>query len=562
MENKPFYRLIALNCRYTHSCPALFYVRNGLERNLPEAGIDLLQLTINDPYYQVLLRLSEGEPDVLFFSAYIWNAGYLRRLLVDLARIRPGKPMVIGGPQAGFLNDLPPECTLVMGEIEGIDPAFYQDLARGDLQPLYQADAGAVFPFPYQPSDFTGHLQYRQILYESSRGCPFSCSYCLSAVGTRVVHKNVSTVQAELEQILAARPPLIKFVDRTFNDNPERALAIWHFLPEIGVGTRFHFEVAPDRFTDEMIDFLTTVPIGLFQFEIGIQSTNRKTLTAVNRRMDVERALSTIRRLRAAENIHLHVDLILGLPEDNRQSFSDSFRHVFSGRPHHIQMGLLKVLPGTPIADDVEKYKLQHCAQPPYEVLSTGTMDHRQLAELYLFCECVERFHNNRYFPSIWHYLTEKEEDAFAFFFDLLTLCKKRGFFQRAATQELMNDLLVEHTADRNDATLIKELLCYDWLRCGHRFLPRCLSRESLSAVRNRLRKIMPQNFTPLYSAKERNLFFKQGIFFPFSVAALEVVGLRKGDHPMIVCFLKKSDFCLHELRQTALLPGIVSEFI
>jgi hypothetical protein len=469
--------------------------------------------------------------------------------------------MVIGGPQTEFLGDLPSECSLVKGEVEGVDPAFYLDLALGNLRPSYQADPGADFSFPYRASDFTSHLRHRQILYESSRGCPFSCSYCLSSIGIRVVHKNISTVQAELEQILAVRPPLIKFVDRTFNDNSDRALAIWRFLTERGIGTRFHFEVSPDRFTDEMIDFLSTVPIGLFQFEIGIQSTDEKTLAAVNRCMDVDRALAIINRLRVADNIHLHVDLILGLPEEKIQSFADSFRRVFASLPHHIQMGLLKVLPGTPIAGAVEKYQMLHCVGPPYEMLSTDSMDQQQIAELYLLCGCVERFYNNRYFPSLWRYLMENKDDAFAFFLGLLTLCKKSGFFQRAATQELMIELLMEYICNRDDATLIKELLLYDWLHCGHRFLPVCLSKESLSMVRNKLRKIMPQSFEPLYSARERNRFFKQGTFFPFSPAALKIVGMQPKDYFPVVCFLQKNDFSLHELRQTALLPGIVREF-
>ncbi len=554
MGEKRLCRLVALNCRYTHSCLALFYLRQALERNLPQVGVELLQLTINDPYYRTLLRVAEEDPDVLLFSAYIWNSDYLGRLLADLARLRPGRPMMIGGPQAEFLGELPLECTLVRGEIEGIDPAFYQDIARGALQPTYTCRPGTEFPFPYRSRDFETHLQNRQILYESSRGCPFSCSYCLSATSTRVVHKEPAVVEDELSRILAAGPILLKFVDRTFNDNPERALAIWRFLVARKVPTRFHFEVAPDRFTEEMFDFLATVPVGLFQFEIGIQSTHPETLAAVHRRMDVETALAAIRRLAKPGNIHLHVDLILGLPEDGRKSFAESFRRVFACRPDYIQMGLLKVLAGTPIGEDIEKYGLLHCARPPFEVLSTNTMTRQEVAQLHLFGESVERFYNNRYFPSLYRYLREQGEDPFAFFMGLLMVCINRAFFQRAATQKLMTELLVEYIRGRDDAALLMELLCYDWLRCGHRFLPDCLAKKPIADLRTQLRKTMPQAMEPLYTAVDRNRFFKQGIFFRFSAAALDVVGLKAEDPAGVVCFSAEKDSGLHGWSRTLLL--------
>ncbi len=561
MANRRTYRLVALNCRYSHSCLALFYVRNALETHLRDAEITLLPLTINDPYYQSLQRIVEGNPGVLLFSAYIWNASLLHRLVVDIARIRPGRPIIIGGPQAGFLGDLPDECTLVPGEIEGVDPSFYQDLTQGDLKPLYRAGEGADFPFPYRAEDFSTHLHNRQILYESSRGCPFSCSYCLSAVCTRVVHKDIATVEDELRRILASKPTLVKFVDRTFNDLPDRALAIWKKLVEIGGKTRFHFEVAPDRFTEEQFAFLETVPVGLFQFEIGIQSTSAKTLAAVHRQMDVDRAMATIKRLRAMENIHLHVDLILGLPEDDRKSFADSFRRVFVCLPHHTQMGLLKVLPATPLAGEADQHKIIHCARPPHEVLATATMDNHTLADLFLFGQCVERFYNNRYFPSLWRYLRQSGENAFVFFENLLTICKERGFFQRAATQELMVEILVAHISGRSDFELLRELLIFDWLRCGHRFLPEIFQGQSLADQRSRLRKTMPLGYEPLYTERERNRFFKQGIFYPFSARTLRLVGMDPEGDTSMVCFLEKSDGNLYGLRKYALLPNVFKEF-
>lgn len=544
------YRLVALNCRYTHSCPGIFYVREELliHGAVEDIGdIELLQLTINDPYYQALLRVSENRPDGLFFSAYIWNGEYLRRLIYDLSRLCPGLPLIIGGPQAEFLGKLPEACSLITGSIEAVVPEFYHDLKKGELQPSYRCGKGGDFSFPYRKDDFSSHLKHRQILYESSRGCPFSCSYCLSSIDKGVFQKPAKQVQKELAVLLAADPALIKFVDRTFNDNPGRSLQLWKFIVACygQTRTKFHFEVAPDRFSEEALTFLNTVPTGLFQFEVGIQSTDKKVLAAINRKMDVNSALATIRRLARSKNIHIHVDLILGLPEDTVASFADSFRHVFACRPHHIQMGLLKVLPATPIAGDCRRYGLIHCKNPPYEILATADMGTEELGELYLFGECVERFYNNRYFPSFFDYIGDSDEDIFAFFSGLLLLCKKREFFQRAATQEFLNILLTEYLADckNKDKKILTELLVFDWLRTGHRFLPECLGRVSLADVRSRLRMDMPQSMEPFFTARERNRFFKQGIFYIFSAETLAVTELAtQQDSSEVVCFLPGKD--------------------
>jgi radical SAM superfamily enzyme YgiQ (UPF0313 family) len=577
------YRLIALNCRYSHSCLALFYLRQALGKHLPDAWLEMLALTINDPYYQSLQRILAGDPDVLFFSAYIWNGERIARLVTDIAQVKPGLPMIIGGPQANFLGPLPEGCCIVSGEIEGLPDSFYTDLARispsrrggtssgmnadalgeeraglaynKELASRYTGESGHAFPSPYQRDDFATHLKNRQILYESSRGCPFSCAYCLSAASRGVRHKPLSLVEAEIRQIMEARPPLVKFVDRTFNDNPERALTIWRMLARIGGSTRFHFEIAPDRFTEEQLSFLETVSVGLFQFEIGIQSTDPHTLAAINRRMDVGKALATISRLRAMENVHLHVDLILGLPEDTETSFARSFRDVFATRPHHIQMGLLKVLPATPLSGQVAGHSIIYCQKPPYEVLATAAMSASVLARLHLFGECVERFCNNRYFPSLWEYLRNKDKDIFAFFSELLTVCLKGDLFSHAPTQQRLVELLSDLCGERPDWQLIRELLVFDWLRCGHRFLPDCLAGEDLARIRTRMRRSMPNELNGVYSARGRNSFFKHTIFYPFSSSACAVLGLESCSWGAVVCFLEKTEEDLYAFRAIVSLP-------
>ena len=532
------YDLIALNCRYSHSCLALFYVRQELERNLPAAGVDLHQFTINDPYYATLLRLAESRADALFFSVYIWNGGYVERLVRDLARIQPARPLVLGGPQAEVLAGLPPCCTVIQGEIEGLGGKFYHDLAAGSLQPFYRAEGGHPFPSPYRASDFSELLHNRQVYYESSRGCPFRCAYCLSAVQRGVRHKELSQVEQELARILEHEPLIIKFVDRTFNDNPERALAIWRWLAVQSRPTRFHFEIAPDRFSEEMFSFLADLAPGRFQFEIGIQSTNPETLAAINRSMDVDVAMENIRRLAALNTVHLHVDLILGLPFDTRKNFRRSLNQVFSLGAHHIQMGLLKVLPTTPISLEADRYGLLFCEQPPYEILATRWLPQPELAELYALGECVESFCNNRYSPTLWRYLRKNREEPFLFFQRLLAVCQQHGFFDLSVTQELQARMLCILAQGRADRDLLLELLRYDWLCCGHRFLPAFLEARPLSELRAELRDRLPPSMDGSYSMRGRSEFLKRGVFLELSAFAMAETGLAQEAQAATICFL------------------------
>lgn len=547
-------KLIAFNGRYIHSCLALFYVREELKRHLPTAETEFHQFTINDPYYETLLKISEGNPHSLFFSVYIWNGELVKRMLNDLATILPDTFFVLGGPQASAFawDELPANCTIINGEIEGLDPSFYQDLQNGQPAPSYNCTPGHPFPSPYSDEDLMSELRNRHIYYESVRGCPFSCTYCLSSVEQGVSWKELALVEQELAAILHHKPKIIKFVDRTFNAKPERAMAIWRFLADQAGSTVFHFEMAPDLFTEEMFDFLAKLPVGRFQFELGIQSTNPVTLAAVNRVMDLAKVRANMCRLAALNNIHLHADLILGLPEETEASFRQSLNDVFAMGPHYIQMGLLKVLPATKIS---QTPGLLHCQKPPYEVLATEQMDQQTISHLYWLGECVEAFHNNRYFPSLFGYLREQNEDILTFFENLLTVCRTRNFFNLSATQTLLTELLIKATAERADGTLIGELLRYDWLRCGNRFIPDFFQSEDLHGLRKKLNRSMAQNLEPLYNYRTRDEFFRKTAFAEFSGGALKQLGLSTEKRNRVVCFLPQKGSSIHSHLETIFLP-------
>ncbi len=556
-------KIVGINARFTHSCLALFYVRNALERNCADVALEILQFTINDNYYEMLLRLSQDNPKYILFSAAIWNSSLIEKLTLDLRVCLPSCRVVIGGPQASVLGRRFTEleqsseniCTVVLGDIEAIGSEFYRDLQDSRLQPLYKGSFFSMedrsFAYPYRQADFAEQLQNRHIYYESSRGCPFGCTYCLSAAEKGLYHKELAMVKKELSDILSHQPKVVRFIDRTFNDVPDRALAIWQFLAAAEGETLFHFEMAPDRFTEEMFDFLATLDPGRFQFELGIQSTNERTLTAINRRVDPVQASRTVHRLDGISTIHLHVDLILGLPFETRESFMTSFRDVFAMDAHYIQMGLLKILPDTPICQEVQEAGYVFCHEPPYSVLQNNWMNHATMSELFWFSELVEKFHNNRYFVSLWRYLRRRQEDIAVFFAELLTVCQSGDFFQLAATQEFLCTKLVEVTAERDDKELIVELLRYDWLRCGFRFLPDCLQidadKEQPEQTRSMLYQSLPGEMDGVYRKNNRNQFFRKSFFLRISQQILQEVGIMAHFDNPCLCILPERETSLYK---------------
>ncbi len=556
-------KIVGINGRFIHSCLALFYVRNELEKYCHGFENEIIQFTINDNYYQMLLRLTTNTPGYIFFSAAIWNSRVIEQLVQDLNICLPDCTIVIGGPQADVLGKSlgPGLCTIVKGEIEAVGKKFYQDLVAKNMTPLYEGSffkmKDCSFESPYREVDFSSHLENRHIYYESSRGCQFACTYCLSSVERGLYHKSLVQVEAELGTILRYHPKVVRFIDRTFNDVPARALAIWEFLAAQEGETLFHFEIAPDRFTEEMFNFLATVDCGRFQFEIGIQSTHRPSLEAVRRIIDSAQAHDIVVKLAGFENIHLHIDLILGLPFETRESFAGSFRDLFAMGAHYIQMGLLKILPDTPICQSVEEFEYDYCAEPPYSILKTKWMDHDCLNELYWFSECVEKFMNNRYFITLWRYLRRREENIFTFFTDLLTVCLESGFFQLAPTQELMTEKLNELIQGREDKKLIRELLRYDWFRCGYRFMPDCLIshgvKEQLQETKGFLYRILPVEIEGIYRKGSRNNFFKKAIFMRMSNRALLECGFPETGKADCVCFLREREKNIYKLNKVLL---------
>ncbi len=544
-------KAVGINARYTHSCLALFYLRNELEHHIPDSAVEICQYTINDPYYVLIQRLSSGKPDYFFFSSAIWNSDLIIDLITDLLLIDVSFRFVVGGPQAEIVGRAlgqSERVSIYLGSIEGADRSFYAALPARRLQYSYNTPffrSGSVdFGYPYRSEDFSGPLKNRHIYYESSRGCPFSCTYCLSSAEKGLYHKPVDRVITELSDILTYKPSVLRFIDRTFNDIPERALKIWKYLQEHGGHTLFHFEIAPDRFTDEMFSFLEGMEANRFQFEIGIQSTHGDTLEAIRRPIDPQSAALVVQKLRKLENIHLHADLILGLPNETKETFYQSLNDIFAMEPHYIQMGLLKVLPGTIIESQALQDEFRASKRPPYSVFSNRWLDANSLRDLYWLGECVEKYVNNRYFISIWKYLLGSGEDMSLFFATLTSRLLEYGYFWKAATQETLSRILLDHLKSRDDFPLLRELLCYDWLRCGHRFLPDHLKEAALAidSFRKTLFSRLPETLEGCYGKNDRPYFFKKSVFYPFSRESLSHIGYEVKSSRGIVRFLSERE--------------------
>ena len=556
-------KAVGINARYTHSCLALFYLRNELQIHNPDFTVEICQYTINDSYYTLVQRLCDGNPDYFFFSSAIWNSDLIIDLVNDLLLVNDSCRFVIGGPQAQIVGkavEKSERITIYLGSIEGVDPCFYEDLAAGRLAQSYRtlffSASQPDFTYPYRPEDFSGPLKNRHIYYESSRGCPFSCTYCLSSAERGLYHKPLERVFSELSDILKHAPKVVRFIDRTFNDLPDRALQIWEFLKEHGGSTLFHFEIAPDRFSDKMFCFLQSLEADRFQFEIGIQSTHDKTLEAIRRPVDPHQAAPVVKKIRRMETIHIHADLILGLPFETKELFYRSFNDIFAMEPHYIQMGLLKLLPGTFLERHAAQNGYRASRRPPYPVFANDSLDADSLRELFWFGECVEKYYNNRYFVSIWNYLRERDEESAPFFSSLAGMVYRQGYFWKAATQERLSELLLGQVGDRPDSALLAELLRYDWLRCGHRFLPGHLQDEHVpvDTLRRKLFQRLPETLAGCYDKSTRASFFKKSVFYSFSRESLRHMGYEVASAYGIICFLPGREANVLRLQRVRLI--------
>lgn len=442
--------LVAVNAKYIHSNLAVYSLR--AYAGAKGHRVDLAEYTINQQKEEVLRDIYQRKPAVVGFSCYIWNVEYVKELAEDLHRIMPKLPIWFGGPEVTWNpEDRMREMTWLTGVMLGEGEATLAELAgwyeadcpgheltdiaglcirteKGEIirtasRPLLSMDE---LVFPYQNlADYENRIIY----YESSRGCPFSCSYCLSSVEKKLRFRSLSLVFQELFHFLEGRVPQVKFVDRTFNCRHEHAWAIWQFIHEHDNGvTNFHFEVAADLLREEDFLLFEQMRPGLIQLEIGVQTTNSDTIQAIGRKMDLEKVAYFTERVRRGRNIHQHLDLIAGLPEEGLESFARSFNEVYAMKPDQLQLGFLKVLHGTRMEREAAQYGLVYRSRPTYEVLSTKWLSYEELMILKNVEETVEDYYNTGQFASVLAYAIPFFDSSFAFYRALGNYLREQGY--------------------------------------------------------------------------------------------------------------------------------------
>ncbi len=472
--------LVALNTKYIHSNPAIYSLRAYAGEELAE-HVEIAEYTINNSLTEVLAGIYNRKPDVIGFSCYIWNISMVLELVMELAKLLPETPIWLGGPEVtydapGILEKYPQITGVMIGEGEETfrELLEYYVNQKGGMEDIsglclptgYTACREltdiSTLPFLYQDLDA---FENKIIYYESSRGCPFRCSYCLSSIDKKVRLRNLDIVKKELQFFLDHKVKQVKFVDRTFNCNHEHATAIWRYILEHDNGvTNFHFEVSADILNDEEIELLAQMRPGLAQLEVGVQSTNPQTLEAIHRVMDVEKLAQIVGKVSAARNVHLHLDLIAGLPFEDYESFGKSFNCVYAMKPEQLQLGFLKVLKGSEMCERAEEYGICYMDKPPYEVLFTKWLPFEDVLRLKRIEEMVELYYNSNQFVHTLCFLEGAFETPFQMFEALADFFEENGYFVNSPARSYRYHVLLAFACKYDGAyeSIYKELLTYD----------------------------------------------------------------------------------------------------
>jgi len=454
--------LTTLNSKYTHKNIALYYLQNKI-KHLCE--VSFLNLNINDLINNNLNKILASKPEVVCFGVYIWNLEITLKLAADIKAINPSVIIGFGGPEVSYnpdeiLSKYPFVDSVLCGESENNIVAFIQDIQLNNWQKKYNLPVEAVDIPRITPNiinDYDGRIVY----FETSRGCAFNCSYCLSCLDLRVRYFDLELVKEDLKKLLALNVKQIRFIDRTFNVNKERALAIWQFLLQNRYDTTFHFEICAALIDEEVLTFLKDVPKDIFRFEIGLQSTNKKTLSAINRRYDFIYEKKVIKKLVKMDNIHLHVDLIIGLPYETLDIFKKSFNDVYGLHANELQLGFLKFLKGTDIYLQKEEYGYEYSNYPPYEVLQNKFLAYEEIAYLKKFETVFEYLYNSKKFLNSMLYLETKFTDYYTMY-EYIT-----GYFikHNLLDTKVAYDNIYEHLINLfNHDEILIQTLTYDFM--------------------------------------------------------------------------------------------------
>ena len=476
--------LAGINSQYVHLNLAVRYLKKYVEAN-SDLKIEIYETNINNQVFNIIKDIYELNPDKIIFSTYIWNKEYIVEIVKELKKVLPNVEIILGGPEVSykwekFMANMPEVDALLLGEGENVLLNFLtkeedkvlgvvsrknDEIVFNGIEPIIENLD--IVPFPYE--DWELEDKTKIFYYESSRGCPFSCSYCLSSIDKTVRYYSLDRVKKDLKRFLDSPIKLLKFVDRTFNLRKERYMEIWKFLLEnYREGITFHFEINANIFDDETLDFLEKVPKGYFQFEIGVQSINPETMVAIKRNNILDKLAHNVRRI--SRNIHLHLDLIAGLPYETYDIFKNSFNYVYNLKPEMIQLGFLKLLKGTQMYDEVEKYQYKYYSRPPYEVFSNKFISFGELVKLKNLEKMLDYYYNSEKFRYTCDFVINNNFDTpFAFFEKIADYYDKKGYLKISHKEVALFNILYDFYVENNlkDLDIFVEFLKYDYLALG-----------------------------------------------------------------------------------------------
>ncbi|EIW6613139.1 MAG: B12-binding domain-containing radical SAM protein [Clostridium perfringens] len=508
--------LTAINSKYIHSNLAVRYLK-AFTKDLDFQG-DIKEFSINDRVENILEGIIEEKPDVVAFSCYIWNMEFVNRLAELIKLVDPNIEILYGGPEVSyegkeFLENHPGEYVIV-GEGEKTFREFVlYKLGEGKIEDIkglnYKRD-GKVFENPKRPEMDMNELVFpytyeedinnKIVYYEASRGCPFKCKYCLSSVMHGVRFLDVERVKKELKYFMERGLKLVKFVDRTFNCNREYTVELLKYLSEQDTETRFHFEVAADLLTEEQIEILNNAPKGRFQLEVGVQTTNNEVLHNINRYITYENIKEKVLKVASGKNVMQHLDLIAGLPGEDLESFKKSFNDVHAIRPDEIQLGFLKLLKGSSMREEAEKWGIVYSPYAPYEIIRSKDISYEELLLLKKVEAMVDKYYNSCKFNNIIKFFLNIYEKPFDFYYDLAMFFEEKGNFKRSIGNVEYYKILLDFYLEKiggEDEGLFKEVLKFDYLCFNKKrwlpdFLVRTITKDDEQNIKDSFDRQMP----------------------------------------------------------------------
>jgi len=528
--------LVGINSKYIHTCLAIWYLKASIlkNKNLNNYSNNIItrEFTINDYKDNILSEIYKEKPDVLAFSCYIWNTEIVLLLSKELKKLLPHCTIILGGPEVSYdaHTVLKDNCAIdfvLCGEGEEAFPILYSSLLNhsDDYKELsgiaYRTESSIVYKegfslvqkldeieSPYTP-ELMESVTNRIVYYESSRGCPFSCSYCISSTFNGVRFFSFDRVKRDLNTLLMYKPKLIKFVDRTFNCNKLRVKEIFEYIIGLNCNTLFHFEAAADLFDEELLELLSHAPKGLIQLEIGIQTTNTNTLEEIDRVTDLDRLSKNVTNILNNGNIHVHLDLIAGLPLEDLESFKKSFNSVYGMRPHQLQLGFLKLLKGSKVRNEAAKHGFTFRNYAPYEVLSNKYVSYDDILLLKDVEEVLERYFNSARFENSLEFIEKNLfSNAFELYYKLSVFCRENGYLDRPISYRenifILYRFFESINAPEKYLEVFRQKMIFDFLSSDSSCaIPECLKREGYMLSINTIHQLLKnEEFIKAYLPK------------------------------------------------------------